>query len=203
MCSGRSHVTGRQVDGNAIPADDECSRASASAVQEKTMAVMPDHFSPDIFTAVVPAPFGGIGVRIDKDALRELVYLPPDYPTKLARDPLSREAATQVKAYLKDPDFVFSLPLPEVGTEYQRKVWDVINGIPRGEVLTYAQVARRLGSAPRAVGQACGSNWYPLVIPCHRVTATGGIGGFAKHDDGFHLNVKRWLLRHEQVPGFC
>jgi methylated-DNA-[protein]-cysteine S-methyltransferase len=52
------------------------------------------------------------------------------------------------------------------------------------------------------VGQACGSNWYPLIIPCHRVTAASGIGGFARHDGGFHQNVKRWLLRHEQVPGF-
>ncbi len=167
------------------------------------MAVMPDVFSPDIFTAVVPAPFGGIGVRLDQDELRELVYLPPEYLPKAARDPLSKEAAAQVKAYLKDPDFEFSLPLPEVGTAHQRKVWDVINAIPRGEVLTYAQVARRIGSAPRAVGQACGSNWYPLVIPCHRVTATGSIGGFARHDGGFHQNVKRWLLQHEQVAGYC
>jgi methylated-DNA-[protein]-cysteine S-methyltransferase len=54
------------------------------------------------------------------------------------------------------------------------------------------------------VGQACGANWYPLVIPCHRVTAAGGLGGFANHDDetGFHLGVKRWLLTHEGVAGY-
>ncbi len=167
------------------------------------MAVMSEVFSPDLFAAVIPAPFGGIGVRIDDDALRELVYLPPGYPPKAARDSLSKEAVAQVQAYLKDPDFRFSLSLPEVGTAHQRKVWSVIDAIPRGEVLTYAQVARRIGSAPRAVGQACGSNWYPLVIPCHRVTATGGIGGFARHDGGFHQQVKRWLLQHEQVPGYC
>jgi methylated-DNA-[protein]-cysteine S-methyltransferase len=167
------------------------------------MAVMSEVFSPDLFTAVVPAPFGGIGVRIDRNELRELVYLPLEYQPKAAHDPLSIEVAAQVKAYLKDPDFAFTLPLPEVGTAHQRKVWDVINAIPRGEVLTYAQVARRIASAPRAVGQACGSNWYPLVIPCHRVTATGSIGGFARHDGGFHQNVKRWLLQHERVPGYC
>lgn len=167
------------------------------------MPVMPEALLPDMFTAIVPAPFGGIAVRLDHDELRELVYLPPEYQPKAARDPLSKEAAAQVKAYLKNPDFAFSLPLPEVGTAHQRKVWDVIQAIPCGEVLTYAQVARRIASAPRAVGQACGSNWYPLVIPCHRVTATGGIGGFARHDGGFHQNVKRWLLQHERVPGYC
>lgn len=166
------------------------------------MSVNPAEFSPDLFAAVVPAPFGGIGVRLDGDELRELVYLPPEYAPKTSKDPLAKEAATQVKAYLADPDFCFTLKLPEVGTAHQRKVWDVINAIPRGEVLTYAQVARRIGSAPRAVGQACGANWYPLAIPCHRVTATGGIGGFARHDGGFHQNVKRWLLQHEKVPGY-
>lgn len=156
-----------------------------------------------VFSAIVPAPFGGIGVRTDGDGLRELVYLPPEFAPRAGRDRLSTEAAAQVAAYLADPDFVFSLPLPVVGTAHQRKVWAVINAIPRGQVLTYGDVARRVGSAPRAVGQACGANWYPLMIPCHRVTASGGIGGFARHDGGFHQNVKRWLLRHERVPGYC
>ncbi len=154
------------------------------------------------FTAIVPAPFGGIGIRMDDGELRELVYLPPEYSAKPATDALTKKIYKQVAAYLKDPDYAFDLELPVVGTEHQRKVWKVINGIPRGKVLTYAEVARRIGSAPRAVGQACGANWYPLVIPCHRVTATGGIGGFARHDGGFHQGVKRWLLQHEQVPGF-
>lgn len=156
----------------------------------------------ELFSAIVPAPFGGIGIRTDGSGLRELVYLPPGCGAKAARDPLAKEAAAQVAAYLKDADFRFSLPLPVVGTAHQRKVWDTINAIPRGSVLTYGDVARRIGSAPRAVGQACGSNWYPLLIPCHRVTATGGIGGFARHDGGFHQNVKRWLLQHERVPGY-
>ncbi len=161
--------------------------------------------SPDthLFSAIVAAPFGGIGVRVEGDALCELVYLPPEFLPKAGRDPLSKEAQAQVKAYLADPDFRFSLPLPVVGTPHQRKVWDAIHAIPRGQVLTYGDVARRVGSAPRAVGQACGANWYPLVIPCHRVTASGGIGGFARHDGGFHQGVKRWLLRHERVPGYC
>lgn len=156
----------------------------------------------ELFTAIVPAPFGAMGIRTEEGVLLELTYLPPQYEAKAPVDALNKEVARQVKAYLTDPDFQFELPLSAAGTAHQRKVWDVINAIPRGEVLTYAQVARRIGSAPRAVGQACGANWVPLVIPCHRVTATGGIGGFAHHDGGFHQNVKRWLLQHEKVPGF-
>jgi methylated-DNA-[protein]-cysteine S-methyltransferase len=156
----------------------------------------------DIFSAIVPAPFGAIGIRSAGDLLQELSYLPPQYKAKPATDKLSKKVAMQIAAYLKDPDYVFVLDLPEAGTEHQRKVWSVINAIPRGKVLTYGEVARKIGSAPRAVGQACGANWYPLIIPCHRVTATGSIGGFARHDGGFHQGVKRWLLQHEQAPGF-
>ena len=156
----------------------------------------------ELFSAIVPAPFGAIGIRIEGDVLKELSYLSPQYKAKPASDKLSKKVAMQVAAYLKNPDYAFDLDLPDVGTEHQRKVWSVINAIPRGKVLTYGEVAHKIRSAPRAVGQACGANWFPLIIPCHRVTATGGIGGFARHDGGFHQSVKRWLLQHEQVPGF-
>ena len=159
--------------------------------------------SSNLFSAVVAAPFGRMGIRADGDTLRELVYLPPTYALSTPRDEFGREVAAQLRAYFKQPDFNFTIPVSEVGTTHQRKVWQQIAAIPRGEVLTYAQLARRIGSAPRAVGQACGANWYPLIIPCHRVTAANGIGGFARHDGGFHQEVKRWLLWHERVPGYC
>lgn len=153
----------------------------------------------EIFNAIVAAPFGAIGIRTDAGVIRELVYLPAHFQEKDATDALADEAATQVQRYLADPDFQFSLPLIEAGSAFQRKVWDAISSIPRGTVRTYGQIAKHIGSAPRAVGQACGANWFPLIIPCHRVTAAGGLGGFSNHDDenGFHLGVKRWLLRHE------
>jgi methylated-DNA-[protein]-cysteine S-methyltransferase len=157
-----------------------------------------------LFSAVVAAPFGAVGIRTEAGALREMVYLPARFAPQAPSDALAERVARQLEHYLNDPDFRFDLPLPEVGTAFQRKVWDVIASIPRGEVLTYGDVARRIQSAPRAVGQACGANWYPLVIPCHRVTAAGGLGGFSNHDDatGFHVGVKRWLLAHEGVQGY-
>lgn len=154
-----------------------------------------------LFSAIVAAPFGAIGIRTEAGALRELVYLPFTFNAKAPSDEVAEKAARQLERYFAEPDFRFNLPLVPAGTAFQRKVWDVIAAIPRGDVLTYGEVAKIIQSAPRAVGQACGANWYPLVIPCHRVTAAGGLGGFSHHDDesGFHLGVKRWLLKHEGV----
>jgi methylated-DNA-[protein]-cysteine S-methyltransferase len=167
-------------------------------------AVDMKNIPPDaLFSAIVAAPFGAIGIRTQAGVVRELVYLPPTFDEMAASDPLAEQAARQVARYLVEPDYRFDLPLAEVGTDFQRKVWRVIAAIPRGDVLTYGQVAKHIHSAPRAVGQACGANWFPLVIPCHRVTAAGGLGGFSHHDEtGFHLGVKRWLLAHEGVEGY-
>ncbi|RXZ36659.1 methylated-DNA--[protein]-cysteine S-methyltransferase [Oxalobacteraceae bacterium CAVE-383] len=160
--------------------------------------------SPPLFSAVVEAPFGAVGIRTGDGVVLEMVYLPPRFAEDVAQKPLdalAKRAAAQVKRYLNDPDFVFDLPLAPVGTAFQSRVWRAISAIPRGDVLTYGQVAKLVQSAPRAVGQACGANWFPLIVPCHRVTATGGLGGFSNDGDlqGFHIGVKRWLLAHEGV----
>lgn len=148
------------------------------------------------------APFGGVGLRISGGMLSELVYLPASVRPTSARPGLAQDAALQVSSYLKDASFQFDLPLLDRGTPFQKKVWNVIAAIPCGGSLSYGDVARRIRSAPRAVGQACGANWFPLVIPCHRVLAAQGLGGFAHSGDDFHLDVKRWLLAHEGVAGY-
>lgn len=155
----------------------------------------------EIFSGIVSAPFGAMGIRTSGGVVCELVYLPPSFDEKAPQDTVAEQAAQQIERYFADPDFVFQLPIARQGSEFQRRVWDAISGIPRGEVRTYGQVAKFIQSAPRAVGQACGANPYPLVIPCHRVTASGGLGGFSNHDDenGYYLAVKRWLLAHEGV----
>jgi len=158
-------------------------------------------FRDELFSAILEAPFGAIGVRTEGGRVLELVYLPPGFDAKEPSDPVSEQTVLQVERYLQEPDFRFNLPLTPVGTVFQNKVWGIICGVPRGKVLTYGEIAKIIESAPRAVGQACGANWYPLIIPCHRVIAAGGLGGFSNNDDetGFHLGVKRWLLRHEGV----
>lgn len=154
-----------------------------------------------LFAAIVAAPFGFIGIRSSAECVRELVYLPPSFATQAPVNALAEKAMRQIERYFQQADFRFDLPLAQGGTPFQRRVWQAIAAIPRGQVRTYGAVAKAIGSAPRAVGQACGANWFPLAIPCHRVTASGGLGGFSNHDDaaGFHVGVKRWLLAHEGV----
>ncbi|MFC0398415.1 methylated-DNA--[protein]-cysteine S-methyltransferase [Paraburkholderia rhizosphaerae] len=153
-----------------------------------------------MFNAVIEAPFGKIGVRVEGAKVREIVYLPDSVQSVEPDTVLAKEAAEQIERYLEHASANFDLPLAVVGTAFQRRVWQAISAIPPGMVLTYGQLAKEIGSVPRAVGQACGSNAYPIVIPCHRVVASGGIGGFAHHgDDGYYRKVKRWLLAHEGV----
>lgn len=151
------------------------------------------------FDAVVAAPGFSLGVRCDgEDWVDEIEFLPPQKEMK-AKTPLAAEAARQLHAYLRDPDFIFGLPLKPAGTHFQRRVWQQISAIPCGRTQTYGELAGALNNAPRAVGQACGANFFPLVIPCHRVVAAnGGLGGFSRQGGGFLLDVKRWLLAHER-----
>jgi methylated-DNA-[protein]-cysteine S-methyltransferase len=151
------------------------------------------------YQAIVAAPGFALGVQCDDDEVTGIDFLEPR-PEQAPSSPLAAEAVRQLRAYLADPGFVFGLPLKPAGTAFQRRVWSQIAAIPPGRTETYGQVAKSLNNAPRAVGQACGSNPYPVVVPCHRIIATGGgLGGFARERGGFLLDVKRWLLRHEGI----
>jgi methylated-DNA-[protein]-cysteine S-methyltransferase len=108
------------------------------------------------------------------------------------------QAATQILAYLNgEKRSLDSIPVELSGTPFQRKVWEGIARIPHGELQSYGELARRIGRprASRAVGQACGANPLPLIIPCHRVVGSGRVlGGFS----GGGIFVKNWLLSLEQ-----
>jgi methylated-DNA-[protein]-cysteine S-methyltransferase len=105
----------------------------------------------------------------------------------------------EILAYCRQPNFRFSVATEPVGTAFQRRVWQVIAAIPAGCTRTYSEIAAELGSSPRAVGGACRANPYPLLVPCHRVVAVNGLGGFAGDTKGRLLAFKRRLLTHEAV----
>jgi methylated-DNA-[protein]-cysteine S-methyltransferase len=149
------------------------------------------------YQAKLPAPFALLGIRTEGDVLAEITFLPRTGKPLAPQNRLAARACAQIERYLNDPQFRFDLPLVTQGTEFQRRVWAKIAAIGAGRTRSYGELARELRSAPRAVGQACGANPVPLVVPCHRVLAAGGIGGFAHHEGGFHLAIKRWLLAHE------
>jgi methylated-DNA-[protein]-cysteine S-methyltransferase len=111
--------------------------------------------------------------------------------------PLLTRAIASLNAYFDGaPDPFADLPLNPAGTTFQRRVWATLQAIPRGHTRTYGEIARALHSSPRAVGSACGANPIPIIIPCHRVTGTAGLGGYSGGDGPA---TKRYLLGLEQA----
>lgn len=152
------------------------------------------------YAAILPAPFGALGVRIAGQCLTGLEFLPPGTRTTTSSHPLIKRMDRELEAYYADPGHVFELPLQPEGTPFRQRVWNALLAIPAGQTRSYGAIARELASAPRAVGQAVGDNPLPIVIPCHRVIAAdGGLGGFMHSRTGYSQDIKRWLLRHERV----
>ena len=151
--------------------------------------------------AVIEFPKMKVAVATRDDRVAGIKYLPLTAESMNPGNALAERAVRQIERYREDPDAKFDLPLLVEGTEFQRRVWDAMCAIPRGRTLTYGEVARKLGDArhdtARVVGQACGDNKLPIVIPCHRIVAADGIGGFSHSTDGYLIEVKRWLLMHE------
>ncbi len=111
-------------------------------------------------------------------------------------DELFTEAERQILEYLDGKRQAFDLPFALSGTPFQLSIWNAARLVPYGETITYGELARLSGSprAARAVGNALGANPLPLIVPCHRIVAAGGIGGFS-----FGVDIKRSLLRLEGI----
>ena len=138
-----------------------------------------------------------VGVITRGERVVEIRYLPLATSVLQAKNPLARRAADQLEKYRENADAPFDLPIVIEGSPLQRGVWQAMCAIPRGRTRTYGEIARELGCDAREVGQACGDNRFPIVIPCHRVVAADGIGGFGHATSGYLIEVKRWLLAHE------
>jgi len=158
-----------------------------------------------MFDVVIEFPKMKVAVATHDARVVEIRFLPPSAAEVLPRNALAAQAARQLERYRDDPDATFDLPVVVEGAPLQRAVWEAMCAIPRGKTRTYGEIARELGARfpadARAIGQACGDNRLPIVIPCHRVVAADGIGGFGHATGGYLLEVKRWLLMHE-APAF-
>jgi len=158
-----------------------------------------------MFDVVIDFPKFKVGVKTRDERVVEIQYLPLSAQSIPPKTPLAERAAKQLERYRDDPDARFDLPVLIEGSTLQRAVWEAMRAIPRGRTRTYGEIARELEAAhfatPREIGQACGDNRLPIVIPCHRVVAADGLGGFGHSTGGYLLEVKRWLLMHE-APAF-
>ena len=113
--------------------------------------------------------------------------------------PVLVKAVTQLGEYFAGKRRSFAVPVDPSGTDFQKSVWNAVDGIPFGRVLSYGEVGHETGrpTAGRAVGGAVGANPVPIIIPCHRVLASDGrITGYS---GGNGIATKAWLLDHEGI----
>ncbi len=157
--------------------------------------------TPTTFTMPIESPVGRLVLESDGDVLIG-IWLPNT--TRAARSgghdapPVLKDTATQLEEYFAGERTAFDLPMELDGTPFQKEVWTELSRIPYGETISYGELARRVGrpNGPRAVGQANGRNPIPVIVPCHRVLAGNGLGGY-----GGGLTMKRALLAVEGVTG--
>ena len=150
------------------------------------------------YQAKLTSPLGVLGIRCTDDALTGIDFLAASEKPQQATSAFAKTVCEQLLRYLENPSVQFTVPLSPDGPQHQQKVWQAMLNIPCGETRSYGELAVALKSGAQAVGQACGSNPIPIVIPCHRVVGKAGLGGFMRHASGTPLDIKRWLLIHEQ-----
>ncbi len=126
--------------------------------------------------AEIPSPYGSLCVTQIGDAIVALDWKQPTNPTT---SPLLQETAKQMAAYFTGDLKSFDLPLAPRGNKFQQQVCQAMLEIPYGETTTYGAIAEKLGTYGQPVGNACGGNSIPIIIPCHRVLAAEGLGGYS------------------------
>jgi methylated-DNA-[protein]-cysteine S-methyltransferase len=165
-----------------------------------------------IAEATMATPLGPVHLEFSAAGLKNLIFeekrdIPqkpsktstpeaPSLPEETLQKWRNRIAQALEKYFAGTPVTFEDLPLDLQGSPFHLQVWRELRKVPPGETVSYQELARRLGKpkAARAVGQACGANPIPLIVPCHRVIAANGtLGGFSSG-----LERKRWLLRHEK-----
>jgi len=143
-------------------------------------------------------PVGRLALEADDETLTAIRWAAPgERAARPAASKLLAETARQLDRYFQGKLKRFDLPITQHGTELQRQTWVAMQSIPFGETATYGGLARQLGSGPRAVGTACARNRIPIVVPCHRILASGSREG--GYSGGRGLPTKRQLLAHEGV----
>jgi len=139
-------------------------------------------------------PVGDIAVTERAGAIVELAWTTVPATDEAAATPLLREALQQLRAYFDGGRTVFDLPLAPAVDAFQRRVLAALEAIPYGCTRSYGEIARELGTYGQPVGAACGANPIPILIPCHRVLAADGLGGFSAPGG---IETKIALLKHE------
>ncbi len=148
---------------------------------------------------ITATPIGKLAVKYESDFLIEVQQVASQTRATLSNDFFAKEMQKQLHAYFAGDLQTFDIQfLFANATDFQLRVWEQIRKIPFGATQTYGEIAKKIKSGPRAVGNACRSNRLLLIVPCHRVVSVSGIGGFMGDADGSLVRRKQWLLNHEQ-----
>lgn len=146
----------------------------------------------------IDSPIGPLFALAEDDQLVRFGFTSLDRPEKPS--PFLHHVAQWVDDYFEGNLEPFALPLAPLDSPFQKKVRDAMLAIPFGQTRTYGEIATEIGGNPRAVGQACGLNPIPIIVPCHRVLgANGALGGFSGGDG---RPTKKRLLAHEALHTF-
>ncbi len=149
--------------------------------------------------AVIDSPIGRIRLQMDNNSVIGLQIGDSTIDLKLPASQSCLKAAEAIQGYFQQSSqFGFKLALKPSGTPFQRRVWDCLLEIRPGTTQTYGEIAARLHSSARAVGNACRCNPIPLIIPCHRVVSAKGLGGY-NGQVAVKGGLKDWLLRYENA----
>ena len=151
---------------------------------------------------VLRTAIGTVALEATEGAVVRVDLHVDDEPQREPEDPVLCLAARQIQEYLASGRRSFDVPQrrPPDTTPFQHRVWDALLAIPLGETRTYGELAAALGTSARAVGGACRRNPLPILVPCHRVVAKNGLGGFSgAWQDGPELDMKRALLSREDA----
>jgi methylated-DNA-[protein]-cysteine S-methyltransferase len=148
------------------------------------------------FSSVIATPIGKFGVMFTDGRVRQTSFLPPKTTLVFSQTSKERLIISQIKKYFVKSSHKFKLLVDLHGTNLQQKIWRTLQKIPVGEVRTYGELAKLLQTSPRVIGNACRSNPIPLIIPCHRVVAASGVGGYCGSSSK-NIKIKKWLLAYE------
>ena len=141
------------------------------------------------------SPIGLIQIKSINQKICSVLFVEKETEALMIDSVLNKECIKQLKEYFAGTRLQFDLPIFQIGTDFQQKVWNEVYKIPYGDTCTYSLLAHKIGDIKsiRAVGTTNGKNKIAIIVPCHRVIGSdGSLTGYA-----WGLDKKEWLLKHE------
>lgn len=150
-------------------------------------------------TSVIDTLIGKLKITTQENHVTKILFASRTETLKPPTNKFSQEVIKQIKNYFKNSQHEFTVPIEVNGTPFQNRVWQALQKIPSGKTLTYGELAQKLKTSPRAIGNACRMNPIPIIIPCHRIVGKQTPGGFCGKTSGKPLETKAQLLKHEKL----